>query len=76
LNVGFTLSQFDIGFEITGDRGELFICGKRNFCTLSFPQDILRFFLIVPEIGIRGAFFQSLQACAILRNVKDSSARV
>jgi hypothetical protein len=35
----------------------------------------LRFFLIVPEVGIGGARFQRLQLRAILRNVKDNSAR-
>jgi hypothetical protein len=35
----------------------------------------LRFFLIVPEIRVAGAFFQLLQLRAILRNVKDNSVR-
>jgi hypothetical protein len=35
----------------------------------------LRGFLIAPEIGVGGFGFQRLQAVAVLRRVKDNSAR-
>jgi len=45
------------------------------FGALAFAEDALCGFLIVPEIGGGNARFKSFQALAVLRGVKDSSAR-
>jgi hypothetical protein len=44
------------------------------FGALALFQNALRFFLIVPEVGTGAAFFEGLQASAILLRVKDNSA--
>ena len=75
LGIGFSFGEFDVGFQIARERCKLFIRSQRSFRALALSQDVLRFFLIVPEIRVGGAFFQALQARAILRDVKDNSAR-
>ncbi len=75
LDVGLFLSEMDIGLDIAGNRRELFVGGNLFFSALAFAEDALRGFLIVPEIGIGNASFESFQAFAVLRRVKDSSAR-
>ncbi len=75
LDVGLFLSEMDIGLDIAGNRRELFVGGNLFFGTLAFAENALRGFLIVPEIGIGNASFESFQAFAVLRRVKDSSAR-
>jgi hypothetical protein len=68
------LREINIGFNIAGKRSEFLIRADAVFGTLSFAQDVLRCFLIVPEIGLRAAGFQRLQTLAILRGVKENSA--
>ncbi len=75
LDVGLFLSEMDIGLDIAGNRRELFVGRNLFFSALAFTEDALRSFLIVPEIGIGNASFESFQAFAVLRRVKDSSAR-
>ena len=65
----------NIGFEIAGKRIKFFVSGNLIFGALAIAEDALRRFLIVPEIGIGGASLEGFQAVAILRGVKDSSAR-
>jgi hypothetical protein len=45
------------------------------FGALAVAQDGLRFFLLVPEIGLGDAGFEGFQFFSVLRGVKDSSAR-
>jgi hypothetical protein len=45
------------------------------FGPLALAENALCRFLIAPKIGIGDARFESLQALAVLRCVKDSSVR-
>jgi hypothetical protein len=65
----------DVRLDIAGDAGELLFGGNLLFGALPFTENTLRGFLIVPEIRVGDARFESLQAFAILRRVKDSSER-
>jgi len=73
LGVGFFLGQIDVGIEIAGKRGQLFVGGNLIFGALAIAQDGLRRFLIVPEIRLGDARFQRFQAFAMGSSVKDSS---
>jgi hypothetical protein len=42
---------------------------------LAIAEDGLRFFLVVPEIGLSDAGFEGFQTFAVLRGVKDNSGR-
>jgi hypothetical protein len=75
LNVGLFLSEMDVRLDVAGDGGELFVGGNLFFGALTLAENALRGFLIAPEIGVGDARFESFQAFAILRGVKDSSAR-
>jgi hypothetical protein len=75
LGVRLFLREVDVGFNVAGNCRELFVCGNLLFGALPLPQDTLRGFLIIPKIGVGDARFESFQAFAILRRVKDSSAR-
>jgi hypothetical protein len=65
----------NICLNIAGEGDELFVRGNLFFRALALAQDFLRSFLVAPEIGVGGLGFQRLQALAVLRRVKDSSAR-
>ena len=65
----------NIGFDIAVERNEFFVGGNLFFGALAIAEDGLRRFLIDPEIGIGCASLEGFQALAILRGVKDSSAR-
>ena len=73
--VGFFLREMDIGLDVARGGCELFVCGNLLFGALAVAQNALCRFLIAPEIRISDARFQRLQALAVLRRVKDSSAR-
>ena len=75
LDVGFFLSKVDIGFDITRNGGEFFVGGNLVFRALAVAENALSGFLIAPEIGVGCADFESLQALAVLRRVKDNSGR-
>jgi hypothetical protein len=45
------------------------------FGAFSIAKNGLRFFLVVPEIGLSDAGFEGFQTLAILRGVKDNSGR-
>jgi hypothetical protein len=75
LDVGFFLREVDVRLDVAGDGSELLVGGDLFFGTLAFSENGLRGFLIVPEIGGGDAGFESFQALAVLRCVKDSSAR-
>jgi hypothetical protein len=74
-DVGFLLGEIDVGLNVAGDGGELFVGGNLFFGALAITKNALCGFLITPEIGVGGAGFESLQALAVLGRVKDSSAR-
>ena len=75
LNVGLFLSEMNICFDVAGDGGELLVSSNLFLGALAFAENALSGFLIVPEIGVGDALFESLQALPPLRCVKDSSAR-
>jgi hypothetical protein len=75
LDVGFFLGKMDIRFYITGDGTKLLVSGNLFFGALALAENFLSGFLIAPEIGVGDTFFESFQALAILRRVKDSSGR-
>jgi hypothetical protein len=75
LSVGFAFSQFDVGFNVAGQRSQLFVGGNLAFYAFAFAKNGLRFFGIAPKAGIRGTLFEGLQASAVLFTVKDNSAR-
>ncbi len=73
--VGLFLRKIDVRVDVSGDRIEPLICRNLLFSALPFPEYALRGFLIAPEIGFGDARFQAFQALAVLRRVKDNSAR-
>jgi len=73
--VGLFLRKMDVRVDVPGDRIEPLICRDLLFSALPFPEYALRGFLIAPEIGFGDARFQAFQALAVLRRVKDNSAR-
>jgi len=75
LRVGFFLREMDIRLDVAGERRQLVVCADLLLGTLPVAENALRCFLIVPEIGFGDARFESFQALAVLRRVKDSSAR-
>jgi hypothetical protein len=75
LDVGFFPGEMDVRLDVAGDGRELLVRGNLFFGSLPLAQNVLCRFLIVPETGIGDARFESLQAFAVLRRVKDSSAR-
>ena len=75
LDVGFFLGKMDVRLNVAGEGGEFRVRGNLFFGALALAEYALRRFLIVPEIGVSDAFFENFQALAVLRRVKDSSAR-
>jgi len=73
--VGFFLCEVDVRLAVAGDGGKLFVRSNLLFGALALAKNGLRSFLIVPETGIGDARLESFQALAVLRCVKDSSAR-
>jgi hypothetical protein len=63
----------NVGIQIAGQRGELFVGGDLIFGALAVAQYGLRGFLIVPEIGLGDASFERFQAFAMRSSVKDNS---
>jgi len=66
----------DVSFDVAGGGGEFLVCGNLIFGALAVAENALCGLLIAPEIGVGDVCFESLQALAVLRRVKDSSARV
>ncbi len=75
LDVGFFLSEMNIGFDVAGERREFIVRGNLFFGALALAENALCSFLIVPERGIGDARFEGFQSLAVLRGVKDSSVR-
>jgi hypothetical protein len=74
--VGFFFGEADVGFDIAGDRSEFVFGRDLFFGALAVAKNSLRFFLIIPEVGLGDAGFEGLQTFAVLRRVKDNSGRV
>jgi len=75
VDVGFLLGKIDVGLDVAGAGGKFFVGGNLFFGALAISEDTLSGFLIAPEIRVGGAGFEGFQALAVLRSVKDSSAR-
>jgi hypothetical protein len=75
ISVGFFVGQIDVGLDVAGKRSELLVGGDLIFGALAVSKDGLGFFLVVPKIGLGDASFEGFQAFAVLRSVKDNSAR-
>jgi hypothetical protein len=75
LDVGLFLGEMDVRLDVARNRRELVVRGNLFFGPLALAENTLCSFLIAPKIGIGDARFESLQALAVLRRVKDSSAR-
>ena len=75
LDVGFFLSEMNIGFDVAGERREFIVRGNLFFGALTLAENALCSFLIVPESGIGDARFERLQVLAVLGRVKDNSVR-
>jgi hypothetical protein len=73
--VGLFEREIDVCLDVASDGCELVVSGNLFFSALAIAENALRGFLIAPEIGVGGARFEGFQALAILRSVKDSSAR-
>jgi hypothetical protein len=73
--VGFAFGEFDVCLDVARERFQFLVRGKLIFDLFAVAEDALRFFLIAPEIGVGGAGFEGFQARAVLRSVKESSAR-
>jgi len=75
LDVGFFLGEVDVCLDVVGDGRELFVSGNLFFGALALAKNALCGFLIVPKTWASDALFEGFQAFAVLRRVKDSSAR-
>jgi len=75
LDVGFFQSEMNVRLDVAGDGGELLVRGNLLFGPLPLAENVLCRLLIAPETGVGDARFEKLQALAVLRRVKDSSAR-
>jgi hypothetical protein len=76
LGVGFFFGKADVRFDIAGDGREFLVGSNLFFGAFAIAENGLRFFLVVPEIGLRYAGFEGFQTFAVLRRVKDNSGRV
>jgi hypothetical protein len=75
LDVSLFLNEMDVRLGVAGDGRELLVSGNLFFGALPVAEDALCSFLIVPKSGVGNARFERFQALAVLRRVKDSSAR-
>jgi hypothetical protein len=75
LGVGFFLREVDVRLDVAGERRQFVVRANLLFSAFPIAENALRCFLVVPEIGFGDARFESFQALAMLRRVKDSSAR-
>lgn len=74
-DIGFLLGEIDVSLDVAGGGGEFFVGGNLFFGALAIAENGLSRFLVAPKIGVGGAGFEGFQALAVLRRVKDSSAR-
>jgi hypothetical protein len=47
-----------VRFDVTRNAQELLVSGDATFRGLALLQDLLSFFLVLPEVRLRGALFQ------------------
>jgi hypothetical protein len=59
LDIGFFLSEMDVGLDIAGDGREFLVGGNLFLGALALAENALRGFLIVPETGVGNARFES-----------------
>jgi hypothetical protein len=71
--VSFFRRETYVGFDVAGQVGEFFVGVDQVFGAFTVAQDGLRGVLIIPEVGVGYAGFESLQALAVLRGVKENS---
>jgi hypothetical protein len=75
LGVGFFFRETDVGLNVAGDGRQFIFGGNLFFGALAVAKNGLRFFLVVPKIGLSDSGFEGFQTFAVLRRVKDSSGR-
>jgi hypothetical protein len=74
LGVGFFVRQMEVSFEVAGGARQFRVRRDALFGLLALLQGTLRFFLVLPEVGLADQGFQAGKYCAVAREVKDSSA--
>jgi hypothetical protein len=47
-----------VSFDVTRNARELFVGGYATFRGFALLQDLLSFFLVLPEVWLRGTLFQ------------------
>jgi hypothetical protein len=67
--------KVDVRLDVAGESSQFLVGAYLLFGASAVAQDGLRCFLIAPEVGVGGANFERFQPLALLRRVKDSSAR-
>jgi len=65
----------DVRLNVAGEGGEFRVRSNLVYGMFALAENALRGFLIVPEVRFGDARFESFQALAVLRRVKDSSAQ-
>ena len=75
LRIGFFLREVDVRLDVAGKRRQLVVRANLLFRAFPVAKNTLRCFLVAPEIGVGDARLEGFQALAMLRGVKDSSAR-
>jgi hypothetical protein len=75
LSVGFFPREADVCIDVARDGRQLLVRANLFLGAFAVTKNDLCFFLVVPEIGLRNASFERLQAFAVLRRVKESSGR-
>jgi hypothetical protein len=56
-HVGFLGGEIEIGFDIAQHAGEFLVGGDNFLGGFALLKNFLGFFLVLPEVGIRGFFF-------------------
>jgi hypothetical protein len=75
LGVGFFRGEAYVSLDVTGDRRELSVRVNLFFSALAVAKNSLRFFLVIPKVGLSNAGFERFQTFAVLGRVKDNSGR-
>jgi hypothetical protein len=58
LGVGFFFCEANVGLDVAGDGSQLIVGGNLFFRAFAVAKNRLRFFLLVPEVGLSDAGFK------------------